>query len=124
MINVAIDGKKLFEWEGDAEAVARINEETTRIARQVEASPQALWQSTLFYIRQNRGHFSTRKPEIEMLILTSGLLSMPTQHPEHPGVFGDYLELWSFDFDIKIDPEDEKRFTVDVNGGFTAQGTA
>jgi hypothetical protein len=33
-------------------------------------------------------------------------------------VFGDYLDQWNFDFNIKIDPEDDKKFTVEVTGGF------
>jgi hypothetical protein len=47
-----------------------------------------------------------------------------TKLPDHPGVFGDYLELWDFEFDIQIDPENNKGFTVEVNGGFAARRTA
>jgi hypothetical protein len=57
--------------------------------------------------------------EAEMMVVTWGLLTMPTKHPDHPGVFGDYIELWNFDFDIKIDPENNKGFAIGVQGGFT-----
>jgi hypothetical protein len=124
MINVAFDGKKLFDWDGDASAVARIDEETTRIAKLANTSPQALWQSALVHINENGGRLFGSNQEAEIMIVTWGLMTAPTQHPDRPGIFGDYLELWNFDFNIKIDPEDKKRFTVEVKGGFTAKGTA
>ena len=119
MINVAFDGKKLFEWEGDADAVARIDQETRRIARLANISPQSLWQSALVHIDENGRRLFTSNQDAEMMVVTWGLVTMPTKHPVHPGVFGDYLELWDFDFNIVIDPEDKKKFTVEVNGGFT-----
>jgi hypothetical protein len=119
LINVAFDGEKIFEWQGNADTLAQIDQETTRIAKLAHTSPQALWQSTLVGIKQNGGRYFTPNPKAEMLVVTWGLMALPTHHPDHPGVFGDYLDdPWNFDFNIKIDPEDEKRFTVEVRGGF------
>jgi hypothetical protein len=119
LINVAFDGKKIFEWQGNADTLAQINQETTRMAKLAHTSPQALWQSTLVGIKQNGGRYFTANPKAEMLVVTWGLMALPTHRPDHPGVFGDYLDdPWNFDFNIKIDPEDEKRFTVEVTGGF------
>ena len=118
MINVAFDGQKLFNWQGDADAVARIDQETKKIARSFNVSPQGLWQLTLVNIDQNGRRFFTSNREAEMMIVTWGLVTMPTKNPDHPGVFGDYLELWDFDFDIQIDPENNKQFTIEVKGGF------
>jgi hypothetical protein len=118
MINVAFDGQKLFNWQGDADAVARIDQETKKIARSFNVSPQGLWQLTLVNIDQNGRRFFTSNREAEMMIVTWGLVTMPTKNPDHPGVFGDYLGLWDFDFDIQIDPENNKQFTIEVKSGF------
>jgi hypothetical protein len=117
LINVAFDSEKIFEWEGNADTLALIDQETTRIAKLANTSPRALWQSTLVGIKQNGGHYFTPNPKAEMLVVTWGLMALPTQQPDHPGVFGDYLDR-NFDFNIKIDPDDEKKFTVEVTGGF------
>jgi hypothetical protein len=118
LIKVAFDGEKIFEWQGNADTLAQIDQETTKIAKLAHTSPQALWQSTLVGIRKNGGRYFTPNPKAEMMVVTWGLMALPTHHPDHPGVFGDYLDLRNFDFNIKIDPEDEKRFTVEVTGGF------
>jgi hypothetical protein len=118
LIKVAFDGEKIFEWQGNADTLAQIDQETTRIAKLAHTSPRALWQSTLVGIKQNGGRYFTPNPKAEMMVVTWGLMALPTHHPDHPGVFGDYLDLQNFDFNIKIDPEDEKRFTVEVTGGF------
>lgn len=119
LINVAFDGEKIFEWQGNTDTLAQINQETTRMAKLAHTSPQALWQSTLVGIKQNGGRYFTPNPKAEMLVVTWGLMALPTHHADHPGVFGDYLDdPWNFDFNIKIDPEDEKNFTVEVTGGF------
>jgi hypothetical protein len=118
LINVAFDGKKIFEWQGNADTLALIGQETTRMANLAHTSPQALWQSTLVGIKQNGGRYFTPNPKAEMMVVTWGLMALPTQNPDHPGVFGDHLDLWNFDFNIKIDPEDDKKFTVEVTGGF------
>jgi len=118
LINVAFDGKKIFEWKGNADTLALIDQETTRMAKLAHTSPQALWQSTLVGIKQNGGRYFSPNPKAEMMVVTWGLMALPTHHPDHPGVFGDYIDLWNFDFNIRIDPEDEKRFTVEVTGGF------
>jgi len=119
LINVAFDGKKIFEWQGNADTLAQINQEATRMANVAHTSPRALWQSTLVGIKQNGGRYFTPNPKAEMLVVTWGLMALPTHNPDRPGVFGDYLEgPWNFDFNIKIDPEDDKKFAVEVTGGF------
>lgn len=62
----------------------------------------------------------TSNREAEMAIVTWGLLMGKTQHLDHPGVFADYLKAWDFDFNIVIDPNNKKRFTVEVKGGFNS----
>ena len=117
LINVAFDGERIFEWHGNADTLAQIGQETTRMATLAHSDPQALWQSTLVGIKLNGGRYFTPNPNAEMLVVTWGLMALPTQHPDHPGLFADYLDR-NFDFNIKMDPADEKNFTVEVTGGF------
>jgi len=63
LINVAFDGKKLFEWQGNADTLAQIDQETTKIAKLAHTSPQALWQSTLVGIKQNGGRYFSHNSE-------------------------------------------------------------
>jgi hypothetical protein len=121
LINVAFDGKKIFEWQGNADTLAQIEQETTRIAKLANTSRRTLWQSTLVGIKQNGGRYFTSNPKAEMLVVTWGLMALPTQQPDYPGVFGDYLDQ-NFDFNVKIDPDDDKKFTVEVTGGFLPSG--
>ena len=90
------------------------------MAESLNVSPQSLWQSALLHINENGGRLFTSNREAEMAIVTWGLLMGKTQHLDHPGVFADYLEAWDFDFNIVIDPENKKRFTVEVKGGFNS----
>jgi hypothetical protein len=117
LISVAFDAKKLFEWQGSADTLMQIDQETTRMAKLANTSPRALWQSTLVGIKQNGGRYFTSNPKAEMLVVTWGLMALPTQQPDYPGVFGDYLDR-NFDFNIKIDPDDVQKFAVEVTGGF------
>ena len=92
IINVAFDGRKLFDWEGEAKKATQIDQDVAHIAALSNESPRALWQETLVKIAANRGRFYS----VEMMIVISGLLSMPTQNPDHPGRCRDYLETSNF----------------------------
>jgi hypothetical protein len=122
LINVAFDGEKLFEWEGDAEAVASIDQEVIRIAKLGNVEPTVLAQSALVHIKR-KGGFITSNPQDEMMMVIWLLISMPTGDPDRPGLYRDYLEMWNFDFDIKVDP-DAGTFKAQVAGSLTARGAA
>jgi len=40
------------------------------------------------------------------------LLSQATGHPDHPGAYRDYIEVWDFDFDISGDVGAPLKVTV------------
>jgi hypothetical protein len=46
----------------------------------------------------------------------------PTTHPDHPGVFRDYLPTWDFEFDLRHIEGD--RFNVEVVASFNREGVA
>ena len=121
LIKVAFDGKKLFEWEGDADAVARIDEEMIRIAKLADAKPDDLSQPALAGIMSNGG-FSTSNPEAEMMVVVWSLIALPTGLPDRPGRCRDYLEAWNFEFDV-CPGRNDRAFQIDVKAS-PAHGTA
>jgi hypothetical protein len=122
LVTVAINGEKLFEWEGNADAVSHIDEAAARIASIGNVTLQALWESVLLNIVRSKG-FSSSNPEAEMMLVLWGIISTPTDDPDHPGAFRHYMSAWDFNFDIEID-EGRKRFKVNAKGAFTAQASA
>src|SRR3989442_12317435 len=104
LIDVSMNGKRLFEWEGDVDAIARIDNETQRIAEIGNITPQVLWQSALLAIDRHGGGLCSPNPEAEMMVVMWGLISAPTHDPNHPGLVRDYLGKQDyFGFNIYVD---------------------
>ncbi len=124
MISISINSKKMFDWTGDTDAVARIDQETARLAAKGNTTPQALAHS-LLRVLLDQGYFIPgADQELQMMTLTWLVLTMPTQHPDHPGRFGDYITMWNFDFDVCDDPKAPDGFVVEVKAGFDKHGIA
>jgi hypothetical protein len=121
LINVAFEGNKLFKWEGDADAIAKIDQEVVRIAKLGDVEPEVLGLSMLFNVGQEG--FSSANPDAEMMFVIWMLISLPTGLPNHPGYYRDYIGAWDFDFDIKLNQE-ARTFDVSITGDFAAEGTA
>ena len=121
LINVAFNGKKLFEWEGDADAVARIDAEINRLAKANDVSPEALSYTMLDNIT-SKGRFLKGGHETQMMILVWTLIGMPTGYPDRPGKCRDYLEAWNFDFDV-CHGRNDRAFKINVKGS-PAHGSA
>jgi hypothetical protein len=120
MINVAFNGKKLFEWEGDADAVERIEDAVLKMAKIADVTPADASQAAMGEIARTGG-FATSNPQAEMMVVLWTLISLPTKYPDHPGFIRDYIELWDFDFDISNDVNPRK-FVINYNaklGGVT-----
>jgi hypothetical protein len=114
MIKVSLNGRKLFEWKGEPKEAAQIEQDVVKIAALSNENPETLWRKTLVAIAANGGRFFSGLPHAEFMVVISGLLSLPTHHPDHPGRCRDYLKVSNFDFDIKIDPENTKQLEVQV----------
>jgi hypothetical protein len=114
LIDVSVKGKKLFEWEGDAAAVARIDEEVNRLAKVNDVTTEAL-AHTLFDNIVNKGSFFEPNKEAQMMIMIWELISLPTGKPDRPGRCRDYVEAWDFSFDISPG-RNGQTFEVNVNG--------
>ena len=115
-INVSVNGNKLFDWTGDAEDAGKLDEVVREVARNNGVTPEQLGYSTVHYVLKHGG-FNPQSDGGEMPILVWALLSRPTEHPDHPGFFRDYVEAWDFDFDISSD-DLKKGFRVEVTAEF------
>jgi hypothetical protein len=112
MITVSFNGRKLFDWKGDAKEAAQIAQDVAQIAALNNETPETLWHATLLAIADNHGRFFSGAPHAEIMIVISGLLALPTHHPDRPGRCRDYLDS-NFDFDVKNDPQNS-RFHINV----------
>src|SRR5258705_1545396 len=124
MINISINSKKMFDWDGDADAVARIDQEMARLAAKGNTTPQALAHSMLRVLFDQGRFIPTADQEFQMMMLTWLVLTMPTHHPDHPGRFCDYIAVWNFDFDVCDDPKTPDGFVVEVRAGVNKRGIA
>ena len=97
-INVSVNGNKLFDWTGDAEDAGKLDEVVREVARNNGVTPEQLQHSVVASVLKH-GRFVSKSGG-EMRILTWMLLSQPTNHPDHPGLFRNYVKAWDFDFDI------------------------
>jgi hypothetical protein len=111
IISVSIEGEKLFKWEGSAEDAGKLDAAVRELARKNGITPEQLGDSAVVYVLR-RGDFVTRSWG-EMPIMTWMLLSKPTGHPDHPGIYRDYVGMWDFDFDVSRG-SDPKRIRVAV----------
>src|SRR4051794_32339555 len=124
MLSVAINGNKLFDWEEEEGAVARIDEEMGRLAARGNITKQALAQSVLLHIVNTGRPIERADPQIQMMMLTWLVLEMPTTHPDHPGRVRDYVGVWNFDCDIRSAPGNPEKFEVQLKANFDREGVS
>jgi hypothetical protein len=99
-ISVTINGISLFEWTGTAAEAGEIGELVRKLARDWGVVPELVAQRALAAVlKHGRLRTFTRRDAILLWML----LSQSTGHPDRPGVFCDYIEVWDFDFDISGD---------------------
>jgi hypothetical protein len=108
MINVSINGNKLFDWEGSAEEAAKLDKEMSELARSGGMTPERLAKCITYNIVQRGGI----EFEDDVPILLWQVLSQPTGDPDYPGLFRDHIDAWDFDFDISR--TDDRSFRINV----------
>jgi hypothetical protein len=118
IINVSLNGNKLFDWEGSAEEVAKLDEGVRELARDNDVTPEQLGVSAVHYVLKRGGLLPEAETTGEMQILVWQMLSQSTGNPELPGFFRDYIAEFDFDFDISR--ADQQCLCIDVEA--RAQG--
>jgi hypothetical protein len=114
MISVSFNGRKLFDWKGDAKEAAQIAQDVAQIAALNNETPETLWHATLLAIADNGCRFFSGAPYAEIMIVISGLLLLPADKASHSDAFRDYLESSDFDFNIKVDPENADNIEIEA----------
>jgi hypothetical protein len=114
-ISIAVNGRELFEWDGDAEAIGELDEGMREVARGGPPTPEQLADSAVAHVLKHGSIQSRREREWMMPVLVWMLLSKPTGHPDHPGCYRDYVAMWDFSFDFSRG-SDPKRISVAVEG--------
>jgi hypothetical protein len=96
-IKIAVDGKPLFNWQGDEAAVANILEAFPRGAKGVGQSAEAFAQTCMYHLLDGRLASSDKVgQEMQMMGVTWLILTRDTGHPDHPGKIGDYVPHTDF----------------------------
>lgn len=123
LINVYVNGQKLFDWACSSGDIARIDRDLASIANSHNLRPEELAESAVRRIVSKGGFFST-VPELEMVCVIYWLLEKPTNQPGRPGRWRDYIELWDFNFEISAIPGDPDKVLVVMRGDLKGGGTA
>jgi len=119
IIKVSVGGEPLFEWEGGREEIDNIARQLATIAAPHDAIKFA--KAAAAHLAK-AGHFITSRDDVEMVAIIYFIAMQPTTHPDHPGVFRDYLPMWDFEFDLRHIEGD--RFNVEVVASFNREGVA
>ena len=102
-VNVSMDGEKLFNWEGGAAEVAKLDAELTQITKAEGYNPIDVAKAALVQIKRNGGlrdSSALRGGEMRFVLLM--LMNMESTNDERPGLIRDYIDVWNFDFDIEV----------------------
>jgi hypothetical protein len=99
-IKVELDGNPIFDWDGDADAVAKILKDVPERARAVGQTPEVFAQSCVAYL-QNLGKATKVGQQMQMAVVIWLILTRDTGNPEHPGKVGDYVPNTDFVVDIE-----------------------
>src|SRR6516165_10156064 len=94
-INIFVNGDKLFDWTGNAEDAEEFDKALREVAHNHGVTPKQVADRVLEHVLEH-GHFASDGE----LLLVGTLLSQPTGHPDHPGLFRDYVEALDLYFYI------------------------
>jgi hypothetical protein len=122
-INVTLEGRLLFEWEGNADDIARIDERVARISQREGYTVEQAAHTALRVLKRDRSLLENEtKFRGAMMVIIVMLLSQQSTHEDHPGRIRDYVDAWDFDFDITI--TDDKIHVTTTEASPAVAGTA
>jgi len=122
-INVTLEGRLLFEWEGNANDIARIDERVARISQREDYTVEQAAHTALRTLKQDRSLLENEtKFRGAMMVIMSMLLSQQSTHEDHPGRIRDYVDAYNFDFDITITTDHKIRIATKASSAIAARG--
>ena len=94
-INIFVNLDKLFDWTGNAEDAEGLDKALREVAHNRGVTPKQVADRVLEDVLEH-GRFASGGETL----LMSKLLSYPTGHPDHPGLYRDYVEALDLYFYI------------------------
>jgi hypothetical protein len=103
-IKVAMNGKQIFDWDGDAEAIKNILEQFPCAMREQGVSPENAAQSCIFHMGKKAGvlHSTPAGEQMQMMGAIWFVLGLDTNNPEHPGKIAHYVATTNFEIDFDL----------------------
>jgi hypothetical protein len=115
-ITVKLDGKSLFNWEGDADAIKNIETDFEAVSAHEKLSPDVFASNAVRHLpSMPLQKADPATSQMQMMAILYFLFSRDTGHPDHPGKYRDYAAAWDFEFDISC-LSDGNQITIGVNG--------
>ena len=108
-MKIAVDGKPIFVWDGDDDAIAKILENYPRGARGVGVTPEALADSTIVHLRKGTSLLKSADDpggqEMLMMGVVWRILTSETGNAERPGKISTYAANTDFNVNIEVGAE-------------------
>ena len=99
-ISVYMNGNKLFDRAGSVGDAEELDKLIREVAHNHGVTPEWIANNAVPLFLEHRRSVSKSCGEGGMLMLVWMLLSKPTGHPDHPGLYRDYVEAWDLYFYI------------------------
>jgi hypothetical protein len=105
-ISIAVGGKAVFNWSGDAAAIENILERFPLGSHGVGLPPEVFADNCVAYLA--KGELLSAEAvgqEMQMMGVIWRILTANTGNAEHPGKVMDYAAFTDFNVDIEIGPQ-------------------
>jgi hypothetical protein len=113
-LTIAINGKRLFEGEGEAAEVEAVEQQVRAVADSGNMTADSIAEIAVVGIAE-RGGLMQPVMEVELLALVYFVLNLPIDEADRPGRIRDYIPRYDFDVDVGCDLAAQK-FRVEVHG--------
>jgi hypothetical protein len=103
-MKISIEGKPLFTWEGDDEAIENILHAVPEAARSQLMSPEDLAHNCILHLREGELLAANEVGrEMQMMCVIWFFLQQETGNPDRPGKVAVYAPNTDFDVDFEIE---------------------
>jgi hypothetical protein len=105
-IKIAVDGKPIFEWSGNEDAIKYVLEEFPEAARFAGFTPEVFASNCVLHLIKSGFPKDDDEARGMLMGIIWEVLQKDTDDPDHPGKYGDYAATaiaFNFDFVMEGD---------------------